>query len=78
MGRNGLPNLLPSLKTHTVMTFDFQEAVERFVSQKEKQEHLEKLKMENKKVLKQLREQKRHLEEESEIMKHSREVKLLR
>ena len=55
-----------------------QELVERFSGQKEAQEHLEMLKMENEKVLQQLREQKQHLEEEFEDLKSSREAEFLR
>ncbi|XP_060923402.1 coiled-coil domain-containing protein 151 [Limanda limanda] len=55
---------------------DIREIVERFISQKETQQHLEKLKGENDKVLLQLKEQKELLNQQFQDMKYSGEAKL--
>uniref|UniRef100_A0A8C4H1W2 Outer dynein arm docking complex subunit 3 n=1 Tax=Dicentrarchus labrax TaxID=13489 RepID=A0A8C4H1W2_DICLA len=55
---------------------DIQEIAERFISQKETHQHLEKLKEENEKVLQQLKEQKELLRQQFEDMKYSGEAKL--
>ncbi|XP_075946756.1 coiled-coil domain-containing protein 151 isoform X3 [Anarhichas minor] len=55
---------------------DVQEIVERFISQKETHQHLEKLKGENEKVLQQLKEQKELLSQQFQDMKYSGEAKL--
>ncbi|XP_070684380.1 coiled-coil domain-containing protein 151 [Pempheris klunzingeri] len=55
---------------------DIQEIVERFISQKETHQHLEKLREENEKVLQQLKEQKELLSQQFQDMKYSGEAKL--
>ncbi|XP_040003409.1 coiled-coil domain-containing protein 151 isoform X2 [Xiphias gladius] len=55
---------------------DIQEVVERFISQKETHQHLEKLKGENEKVLQQLKEQKELRSQQLQDMKYSGEAKL--
>ncbi|XP_035034872.2 coiled-coil domain-containing protein 151 isoform X2 [Hippoglossus stenolepis] len=55
---------------------NIQEIVKRFISQKETQQHLEKLKGENEKVLLQLKEQKELLNQQFQDMKYSGEAKL--
>ncbi|KAM8879152.1 coiled-coil domain-containing protein 151 isoform 2-T2 [Spinachia spinachia] len=55
---------------------DAQEIVERFISQKETHQHLEKLKGENEKVLQQLKEQKELLDQQYQDMKYSGEAEL--
>ncbi|XP_028457648.1 coiled-coil domain-containing protein 151 isoform X3 [Perca flavescens] len=55
---------------------DIQEIVERFISQKETHQHLEKLREENEKVLQQLKEQKELLNQQFQDMKYSGEAKL--
>ncbi|XP_062244098.1 coiled-coil domain-containing protein 151 [Platichthys flesus] len=55
---------------------DIREIVERFISQKETQQHLEKLKGENDKVLLQLKEQKELLNQQFQDLKYSGEAKL--
>lgn len=55
-----------------------QEIVERFISQKETRQHLEKLKGGNEKVLQQLKEQKQLLSQQFQDMKYSGEAKLSR
>ncbi|XP_042340178.1 coiled-coil domain-containing protein 151 [Plectropomus leopardus] len=55
---------------------DIQEIVERFISQKEKHQHLEELKGENEKVLQQLKEQKELLNLQFQDVKYSGEAKL--
>ncbi|KAI9523026.1 hypothetical protein NQZ68_031886 [Dissostichus eleginoides] len=55
---------------------DIQEIVERFISQKETHQHLEKLKGENKTVLQQLKEQKELLDQQFQDMKYSGEAEL--
>ncbi|KAL6110535.1 odad3 [Pungitius sinensis] len=55
---------------------DVQEIVQRFISQKETHQHLEKLKGENEKVLQQLKEQKELLDQQYQDMKYSGEAKL--
>ncbi|KAM7009303.1 coiled-coil domain-containing protein 151 isoform 2-T2 [Tautogolabrus adspersus] len=55
---------------------DIQEIVERFISQKETHQRLEKLKDENEKVLQQLQEQKELLNQQFQDMKYSGEAKL--
>ncbi|XP_074552835.1 coiled-coil domain-containing protein 151 [Halichoeres trimaculatus] len=55
---------------------DIQEIVERFISQKETHQHLEKLKEENATVLQQLKEQKELLNQQFQDMKYSGEAKL--
>ncbi|KAM6941437.1 coiled-coil domain-containing protein 151 [Lycodopsis pacificus] len=55
---------------------DVQEIVERFISQKETHQHLEKLKGGNEKVLQQLKEQKQLLSQQFQDMKYSGEAKL--
>lgn len=54
------------------------EIAERFISQKERQQHLEKLKEENEKVLEQLKGQKAELYQQFQDMKYSGEAKLSR
>ncbi|XP_060907578.1 coiled-coil domain-containing protein 151 isoform X2 [Labrus mixtus] len=55
---------------------DIQEIVERFISQKETHQRLEKLKEDNEKVLQQLQEQKELLNQQFQDMKYSGEAKL--
>ncbi|KAJ4922086.1 hypothetical protein JOQ06_027911 [Pogonophryne albipinna] len=55
---------------------DIQEIVERFISQKETHQHLEKLKGENETVLQQLKEQKELLDQQFQDMKYSGEAEL--
>ncbi|XP_062296057.1 coiled-coil domain-containing protein 151 [Scomber scombrus] len=55
---------------------NIQEIVERFISQKETHQHLEKLKEENEKVLLQLKEQKELLYQQFQEMRYSGEAKL--
>ncbi|KAM7393749.1 hypothetical protein PAMP_020598 [Pampus punctatissimus] len=55
---------------------NIQEIVERFISQKETHQQLEKLKEENKKVLLQLKEQKELFNQQFQDMKYSGEAKL--
>ncbi|XP_031140286.1 coiled-coil domain-containing protein 151 isoform X1 [Sander lucioperca] len=55
---------------------DIQEIVERFISQRETHQHLEKLREENEKVLQQLKEQKELLNQQFQDMKYSGEAKL--
>ncbi|XP_010765988.1 coiled-coil domain-containing protein 151 [Notothenia coriiceps] len=55
---------------------DIQEVVERFISQKETHQHLEKLKGENETVLQQLKEQKELLDQQFQDMKYSGEAEL--
>ncbi|XP_068445259.1 coiled-coil domain-containing protein 151 [Clinocottus analis] len=55
---------------------DIREIVERFISQKETNQHLEKLKEENEKTLQELKEQKELLNQEFQHMKYSGEAKL--
>uniref|UniRef100_A0A7N8XYG6 Outer dynein arm docking complex subunit 3 n=1 Tax=Mastacembelus armatus TaxID=205130 RepID=A0A7N8XYG6_9TELE len=55
---------------------DIQEIVERFISQKETHQHLEKLKGENEKVLQDLKEQKELLNQQFQDMKYSGEAEL--
>ncbi|XP_034389843.1 coiled-coil domain-containing protein 151 isoform X2 [Cyclopterus lumpus] len=55
---------------------DIQEIVERFISQKETHQHLEKLKGENVQALQQLKEQKELLNQQFQHMKYSGEAKL--
>ncbi|XP_040041756.2 coiled-coil domain-containing protein 151 isoform X2 [Gasterosteus aculeatus] len=55
---------------------DVQEIVERFISQKETHQHLQKLKGENEKVLQQLKEQKELLDQQYQDMTYSGEAKL--
>ncbi|CAJ1053804.1 coiled-coil domain-containing protein 151 [Xyrichtys novacula] len=55
---------------------DIQEIVERFISQKETHQRLEKLKEDNEKVLLQLKEQKELLSQQFQDMKYSGEAKL--
>ncbi|XP_072239872.1 coiled-coil domain-containing protein 151 [Leuresthes tenuis] len=55
---------------------DIQEIVERFISQKETHQHLEKLKGENEEVLLQLKQQREILHQQFEEMKYSGETKL--
>ncbi|XP_047434737.1 coiled-coil domain-containing protein 151 isoform X2 [Mugil cephalus] len=64
-----------SIKEATGVT-DIQEIVERFISQKETHQHLEKMKAENEEVVLQLKEQKEHLNQQFEDMKYSGEAKL--
>ncbi|XP_029293570.1 LOW QUALITY PROTEIN: coiled-coil domain-containing protein 151 [Cottoperca gobio] len=63
------------IKEATGVTY-IQEIVERFISQKETHQHLEKLKGENEKVLQQLKEQKELLNQQFQDMKYSGEAKL--
>ncbi|KAK5926993.1 hypothetical protein CgunFtcFv8_022523 [Champsocephalus gunnari] len=55
---------------------DIQEIVERFISQKETHQHLEKLKGENETVLQQLKEQKELLDQQFQDRKYSGEAEL--
>uniref|UniRef100_A0AAQ6IBY5 ODAD1 central coiled coil region domain-containing protein n=1 Tax=Anabas testudineus TaxID=64144 RepID=A0AAQ6IBY5_ANATE len=55
---------------------DIQEIVERFISQKETHQQLEKLKVENETVLQQLKEQKELLTQQFQDVKYSGEAKL--
>ncbi|XP_044202194.1 coiled-coil domain-containing protein 151 [Thunnus albacares] len=55
---------------------NIQEIVERFISQKETHQHLERLKEENEKILLQLKEQKELLYQQFQDMKYSGEAKL--
>uniref|UniRef100_A0A3Q3IRA0 ODAD1 central coiled coil region domain-containing protein n=1 Tax=Monopterus albus TaxID=43700 RepID=A0A3Q3IRA0_MONAL len=55
---------------------DIQEIVERFISQKETHQNLEKLKVENEKVLQQLKEQKELSNQQFQDMKYSGEDQL--
>ncbi|XP_037621569.1 coiled-coil domain-containing protein 151 isoform X1 [Sebastes umbrosus] len=55
---------------------DIQEIAERFISQKQTHQHLENLKRENEKVLQQLKEQKKLLNQQFQDMKYSGEAKL--
>lgn len=55
---------------------DTQEIVERFISQKETHQHLEKLKGENEEALQQLKEQKELLNQQFQHLKYSGEAKL--
>ncbi|XP_071359989.1 coiled-coil domain-containing protein 151 isoform X2 [Trachinotus anak] len=55
---------------------DIQEIVERFISQKETHQHLEKLKGENEEVIQQLKEQRELLNQQFQDMKYSGEAKL--
>ncbi|XP_022611339.1 coiled-coil domain-containing protein 151 [Seriola dumerili] len=55
---------------------DIQEIVERFISQKETHQHLEKLKGENENVMQQLKEQRELLNQQFQDMKYSGEAKL--
>ncbi|KAK5866439.1 hypothetical protein PBY51_020630 [Eleginops maclovinus] len=55
---------------------DIQEIVERFISQKETHQHLEKLKGENETVLQELKEQKELLDQRFQDMKYSGEAQL--
>ncbi|KAI4833130.1 hypothetical protein KUCAC02_016047 [Chaenocephalus aceratus] len=57
---------------------DIQEIVERFISQKETHQHLEKLKGENETVLQQLKEQKELLDQQFQDRKYSGEAELSR
>ncbi|KAM8773711.1 outer dynein arm-docking complex subunit 3-like [Acanthopagrus schlegelii] len=57
---------------------DIQEIVERFTSQKDRHQHLEKLRGENEKELEQLKEQKKLLSQQLQDMKYSGEAKLSR
>ncbi|XP_030272771.1 coiled-coil domain-containing protein 151 isoform X2 [Sparus aurata] len=57
---------------------DIQEIVERFTSQKDRHQHLEKLRGENEKELEQLKEQKELLSQQLQDMKYSGEAKLSR
>ncbi|KAI3352822.1 hypothetical protein L3Q82_019396 [Scortum barcoo] len=57
---------------------DIREIVERFISQKETHQHLEKLQAENEKVLQKLKEQKELLNQQFQDMKYSGEAKLSR
>lgn len=54
------------------------EIAERFISQKQTHQHLENLKGENEKVLQQLKEQKKLLNQQFQDMKYSGEAKLSR
>ncbi|XP_034543780.1 coiled-coil domain-containing protein 151 isoform X2 [Notolabrus celidotus] len=54
---------------------DIQEIVDRFISQKETHQHLEKLKEENENMLQQLKEQKELLNQQFQDMKYSGEAK---
>ncbi|XP_067440147.1 coiled-coil domain-containing protein 151 [Thunnus thynnus] len=55
---------------------NIQEIVERFISQKETHQHLERLKEENEKIMLQLKEQKELLYQQFQDMKYSGEAKL--
>lgn len=66
-----------SLYNHTFLhALCVQEIVERFISQKETHQHLEKLREENEKVLGQLKEQKELLYQQFQEMKYSGKTKL--
>ncbi|XP_067314381.1 coiled-coil domain-containing protein 151 [Pseudorasbora parva] len=62
-----------SIKDATGVT-DSREIVDRFISQRETQEHLEKMKAENEKMLLQLKEARNTLKTELQEMKYSRET----
>ncbi|KAM8721811.1 outer dynein arm-docking complex subunit 3-like [Acanthopagrus schlegelii] len=57
---------------------DIQEIAERFTSQKDRHQHLERLRAENEKELEQLKEQKELLSQQLQDMKYSGEAKLSR